>query len=349
MAEDVLIDVVAGCQLHLLAGVIEQEADLGGLIVDAVDGPRVEDGHVVEKALLRAVVDAGRVGFVDALGVAGHFGGIGPGQERRPVHLSRLAGEDVVVPGMRRRLQEFGETILSIPERLIEQGGEGPFWPQANAAHVAVTGLPHHLQNGRMAAEAVGVAAGRGEAVDCAAEGVLDQFFGVAQFISERGSVLAQLFQVGMGEGVALDVEEGMVENGAQFRAAELQHFGDEKEGCGRVALQVGVGDGAHAVEKLGDMFGRVAEASLTPVLIPPRVDALGVVGGDIVGHGVPPFRLRREREKSIIRQLLRCAQDSTKLRSAVWDAFTRHQGYRFACGLHLWHIYPGLELGQSA
>ena len=71
-----------------------------------------------------------------------------------------------------------------------------------------------------MAAEAVGVSAGRGEAVYLAAEGVFDQFLGVAEFILERGSVFTQCFQVWVGECVALDIEEGIVENGAQFGAA---------------------------------------------------------------------------------------------------------------------------------
>ena len=142
-----------------------------------------------------------------------------------------------------------------------------------------------------MAAEAVGVAAGRGEAVDRAAEGVFNQFFGVAELVPEGGFVVAQLFQVGMGEGVALDIEEGIVENGAQFGAAELQHFGDEEEGSGRVALHVDVGDGAHAVEEFGDVFGRVAEAFLAPGLIPPGVYAFGVICGDVVGHCVPFFQ----------------------------------------------------------
>ena len=127
------------------------------------------------------------------------------------MHFGRLAGEDVVVPGVGRCFQEFGKAILGVPEGLIEEGGQCAVGAFADAAHVAVAGFPHDFENCMLAAEAVGVSAGRGEAVYFAPEGVFDQLSGVAKFIGERGPVLAQLFQVGMGEGVALDVEEGMV------------------------------------------------------------------------------------------------------------------------------------------
>lgn len=48
MGDDMLIDLAAGPELQLLSGVIEQHSDLGGLVVDPVDRPGVEDGHVVE-------------------------------------------------------------------------------------------------------------------------------------------------------------------------------------------------------------------------------------------------------------------------------------------------------------
>ena len=137
-----------------------------------------------------------------------------------------------------------------------------------------------------MAAEAVGVAAGRGQADHGAAEGVFDQIFGIGQLILERGLVVAQRDQVGMGEGMALDVEERMVKDAAQLRAGELEHFSDEEEGGGRVALQVHFGDRGHALQEFGDVLWRVAEALLAP--IPPGVNGLGVVGGYIVGHCVP-------------------------------------------------------------
>ena len=176
-----------------------------------------------------------------------------------------------------------------------------------------------------LAAEAVGVAAGRGQAGHFTSEGIFDQFLGVAQFILECRPVVAPCNQVRVGEAMALDVEQGIVENGAQFGAAKLQHFGDEEEGCGHVALEVNVGDGAHAIQEFGDVFGRVAEASLTSVLIPPGEYTFGVIGGQIIGHRVPLFRIGREWRESLPTQLLLCALDSTCIGSSLLDAIHRH------------------------
>ena len=52
-----------------------------------------------------------------------------------------------------------------------------------------------------------------------------------------------------MGEGMALDVEERMVEDGAQLRAGEFEHFGDQEKGSRRVALQMHFGDRGHAFQ----------------------------------------------------------------------------------------------------
>ena len=146
-----------------------------------------------------------------------------------------------------------------------------------------------------MTAEAVRVAARRGQAGHRTPEGIFDQFLGVAQLILERRPVLAQCNLVRVGEGMTLDIEQWMVESGAQFRAGKLQHFGDQEEGCRHVALEVNVCDSAHAVQEFGDVCGRVAETSLTPFPIPPRKYRLRVISGHIIGHRVPPFRLRRE------------------------------------------------------
>lgn len=204
------------------------------------------------------------------------------------MNLGRLAGQDIVVPGVGGCFEQFRESVLGIPEGLVEQGGQGAIGTFADAAHVTVTRLPHDFENGGMAAKAVGVTAGRGQADHLAAEGIFDQFFGVGQLVSERGLVVAQGDQVWMGEGMALDVEERMVEDGAQLLAGEFEHFGDEEKGGGRVALQMHFGDRGHALEKLGDVRRRVAETILAP--IPPGVYGLSVIGGYIVGHFVPPI-----------------------------------------------------------
>ena len=146
-----------------------------------------------------------------------------------------------------------------------------------------------------MTAEAVRVAARRGQAGHLTPEGIFDQFLGVAQLILERRPVLAQCNQVRVGEGMTLDIEQWMVENGAQFRAGKLQHFGDQEEGCRCIALQVNLGHRAHAIQEFGYVCGRVAETSLTPIPIPPRKYRFRVISGYIIGHRVPPFRLRRE------------------------------------------------------
>ena len=81
------------------------------------------------------------------------------------------------------------------------------FGPFADTAHIAVTGIPHNIQNMGMTAEAVRVAARRGQAGHRTPEGVFDQFLGVAQLILERRPVVAQCNQVRVGEAMALDIE----------------------------------------------------------------------------------------------------------------------------------------------
>ena len=93
------------------------------------------------------------------------------------MHRCGLTGQNVVVPGVRRRFQQLGESVLRIPERLIQQRGQRALWPLAHTAHIAIARLPHHLQNAGMAAEALRVAARRGQADHRAPEGVLDQLF----------------------------------------------------------------------------------------------------------------------------------------------------------------------------
>ena len=67
------------------------------------------------------------------------------------------------------------------------------------------------------------------------------------------------------------------------------------KKDAGTLRCEVNVCDSAHAVQEFGDVFGRVAEASLAPLPIPPGEYTLRVIGGHIVGHHAPLFRLGRE------------------------------------------------------
>ena len=83
---EIFVNLGAGGDLLLALGVFEQQAYLFGLLVDAVDRPRVENWDIGEQVFCDGVLDAWGVGSVDTLRVCWHFGGIGPGQDRRPMH-----------------------------------------------------------------------------------------------------------------------------------------------------------------------------------------------------------------------------------------------------------------------
>ena len=83
---EIFVDLGAGGDLLLSLGVFEQQAYLFGLLVDAVDRPGVEDWDIGEKVFCGGVLDARGVGRVDTRRVCWHFGRIGPGQDRGPMH-----------------------------------------------------------------------------------------------------------------------------------------------------------------------------------------------------------------------------------------------------------------------
>ena len=83
---EIFVDLGAGSDLLLALGVFKQHAYLFSLLVDAVDRPRVENWNIGDQVFCGGVLYARGVGSVDTLRVCWHFGGIGPGQDRGPMH-----------------------------------------------------------------------------------------------------------------------------------------------------------------------------------------------------------------------------------------------------------------------
>ncbi len=115
MRAEMLVDLATRSDLLFLAGVVEQEFDLTGAGTDAVDRPGVKNRYIGQQVLLRCVVDARRIGGVDPLRIGRHAGGVGPRQDRGPVDAPRLAGEDIIVPGMGGDFEQIGMAVLGIP------------------------------------------------------------------------------------------------------------------------------------------------------------------------------------------------------------------------------------------